>query len=115
MATVPETQAFIDELNTPTVNTKAQVRVAMKPFQVEVNDMCQQLARTRRLLGESEMEEPSDAIRSKFEGFDDSLRTGERLLTEIHKVIRETERHFRAMVVAENEIKDLAEAEGYTV
>jgi len=115
MSTVPETQDFLDELSTPTVCTKASLRTAMKPFQEKANEMCQQLARTRMLLGLSEMEESADTLSMKFEHLDDQLRTGDRLLTEIHKKIRESEHHFKRMVQAEGEFRALAGAEGYTV
>jgi hypothetical protein len=115
MATVPETQALLDELEIPTICAKASLKATMKPFQEKANEMCQQLARTRMLLGLSEMEEPADTISAKFEHFDDQLRTGDRLMTEIHGKIREAGNHFKRMAQTEGEIQVLAGVEGYTV
>jgi hypothetical protein len=115
MATVPETQALIDEINAPTITTRAAVKVVMKPFQVECNKMSQQLSRHRMLLGESEMEEPAESITQQYEHYDDQIRTGDRLLTEIHRKIREASLHFKRMAQSEEELKTLAAAEGYTI
>lgn len=67
MATVVETQAYLNEAKTPTVIAPAAVKSAIKAWVPNGGKVGQQANLWARLLQDSELEEPDDALSGLYE------------------------------------------------
>ena len=115
MATVQETQDFLDEMAAPSIQTRAAVKSAAKPFQLAIGLLDQQAAIFRSLIMDSNIVEPAVAITQKYNEYDELLKGQKRLIQEMQDRLRSLVQGARRTIELEQEIRDLAEAEGYTV
>ena len=115
MATVSETQAFINELDTPSHHTKVQLKTWMKASAKVVRLQGQQIALLHGQLQEAIEVEPDDVIAGKMETLEQQVLAQGRILGNIAKEGRNlrTSRKLLAELVVE--LRALAKTAGYTI
>lgn len=115
MATVTDTQAYLNEVKAPTVIGGATVRTATRNYVEAVGDMERQVALFAKLLQAAEMAEPDDVLRGQFEEGFQKLGALARQANEIERLMREVVRTYRDFKEWDVRVREIAAPLGYTV
>lgn len=115
MPTVPETQALIDEMNTPTQKTLAQANADMKAYVPDANALQAQFVIWSDQAQLAEISEPEEALTQKMYELQSKYRAALVELEGIRDRFRHVVQLGRSIKAEENEFKALAATFGYTV
>lgn len=115
MATVAETQAYLDEAKSPSLQTLGDMRAALKAFATEYSKFERQVAYLSQRLKDAEITEPDPEVVGKFE-------IGFQKLGAMRRQISEAERYLRGLYHSGKEFREwdqdlrvICEEKGYTV
>jgi uncharacterized coiled-coil DUF342 family protein len=112
---VIETQAFLTEAKSPTVQGLAGYSAASKQYIAFVGRMAQQAQRLLALLDEAQMVETDDAVRAHFEGIRQKLKAAIRESNELQQAMREMYEALREFKQEDASLRVTAAQAGYTV
>ncbi len=115
MPTVPETQAFLTELKTPSVHTNVRLKKWLKTSATVVKLRGQQIALVRGLLQEAEGEEPSEVMVGKMETLMQQVDAQARILDNIARELRDLRGSLKDAQGLVGELRGLAQDAGYTL
>lgn len=115
MATVQETQDYLDEAGTPSILTSDEARAAIKAFVSSGQTLDEQVTLLVRLLQTAEIVEPDDELRGLFpEGFN-KLGAIQREVANASEALRRVVAILREYDEFDARLRNAAEAAGYTV
>ena len=115
MATVTETQTYLDEVKTPTVILPGAVNSAFKALIAPVGDASQQVAKWAKLLRDSEMSEPDEVLLGKYEQTFQKCGALVRELGQVENASRDVTRSYKDFLALDAEMRTIAAGLGYTV
>lgn len=113
MPTVQETQAFLAELNAPSIITGAQIRAGLATFSPGVGKVIEQSGLLGRLAQSSELAEPDAALRALYEEFFQQVNAMRRIGGELERQSRQLDACFRGIQGVAGRINEAATAAGY--
>lgn len=115
MATVPETQALIDEMNTPSVKTLQQASADLKAYVPDANQLQAQFVVWADLAQMAEISEPEEALTQKMYELQSKYRAEMVELEMVRDRFRTIIQLGKEIKREETEFKLLAATFGYTV
>lgn len=115
MATVTETQTYLDEVKTPSVIIPSAVNTAFKALIQPVGDASQQIAKWAALLRDSEMSEPDAVLLGKYEEVFQKFGALVRELGQVEAASRNVTSSYKDFLRLDSEMRVIAAGLGYTV
>ncbi len=115
MATVMETQNYLDEVKSPTVIAPGAVRNAFKALIQPLGDASQQVAKWAKLLRDSEMSEPDEVLLGKYEETFQKFGALVRELGKVEAASRDVTRSYKDFLALDAEMRAIAAGLGYMV
>ena len=115
MATVQETQDYLDEAKTPSTGTPAQAQAAIRAFIAPGSKMMRQAVLWRELLETSELVEPDEILLGKYEECRQKFMAMERIMTDVRGKMTDLVGAYRQWQELDAEMRTIAQGLGYTV
>lgn len=115
MATVTETQAYLDEAKNPSVIDAAALVIALRAFAPTAGDVIQQSGRLARLLQDSELIEADAQLVGKYEEIFQKFQAMRRVAGEIERSTRALINTWRDWSKLDAELRVRASELGYMV
>jgi len=113
MATVIETQAYLDETKTPGTMTPALAKAALVSFLPKGSKIVRQAAVWRELAELAELSETDAELVGKFEAIIDNAKTFERLMNDIRRHMRDLVITYRVRQEQDDDFRAMAATKGY--
>src|SRR5690242_20465499 len=115
MATVPETQALLDELKAPSIITAAQINAGVKNFAPGIGKVISEAGVLARLAQDSEIAEPDDGLRALYGELFQKIGAMRRIGGEMERDTRDIVACMREVADVVQRIRTAAAALGYTI